>query len=75
MAVLMVGYQKLIPMPAMDPTQAKMMKILPIIFSIFMVFYPSGLALYVITNTIVSMIRQTFLTRHSKKRQHIETTV
>ena len=29
---------KMIPMPSMDPTQAKMMKILPLVFSIFMVF-------------------------------------
>lgn len=71
MAILMISYQKLIPMPSMDPTQAKMMKILPIIFSVFMVFYPSGLALYVITNTIVSMIRQTFLMRHFKKKPHL----
>lgn len=71
MAILMVSYQKLIPMPSMDPAQAKMMKILPIVFSVFMVFYPSGLALYVITNTVVSMIRQTFLTRHFKKKPHV----
>ncbi|WGL60102.1 membrane protein insertase YidC [Pigmentibacter sp. JX0631] len=69
MAVLMLGYQKMIPMPSMDPTQAKMMKILPLVFSIFMVFYPSGLALYVITNTIISMIRQAFLT-HRYKNVH-----
>lgn len=66
MAILMLGYQKMIPMPSMDPTQAKMMKILPLVFSIFMVFYPSGLALYVITNTLISMIRQAFLTRRYK---------
>ncbi|BBH53384.1 membrane protein insertase YidC [Fluviispira sanaruensis] len=69
MAFLMIGYQKMMPMPSMDPTQAKMMKILPIVFSVFMIFYPSGLALYVITNTIISMIRQGFLTRHFKKAQ------
>jgi YidC/Oxa1 family membrane protein insertase len=67
MAGLMIGYQKMMPMPSMDPTQAKMMKFLPILFSVFMVFYPSGLALYVITNTVISMIRQAFLTRHYKK--------
>jgi YidC/Oxa1 family membrane protein insertase len=67
MAVLMIGYQKMIPMPSMDPTQAKLMKILPILFSVFMIFYPSGLALYVITNTVISMIRQAFLTRHYTK--------
>ncbi|MGY3804778.1 membrane protein insertase YidC [Pigmentibacter ruber] len=66
MAILMLGYQKMIPLPSMDPTQAKMMKILPLVFSVFMVFYPSGLALYVITNTIISMVRQAFLTRRYK---------
>lgn len=66
MAILMIGYQKMIPMPAMDPTQAKIMKFLPIIFSFFMVFYPSGLALYVITNTLVSMIRQYIFMRRIK---------
>lgn len=66
MAVLMLGYQKMIPMPSMDPTQAKMMKILPLVFSVFMVFYPSGLAIYVITNTVISMIRQAFLTHRYK---------
>lgn len=69
MAALMIGYQKMMPMPSMDPTQAKMMKFLPIVFSVFMIFYPSGLALYVITNTVISMIRQAFLTRHYKKAQ------
>ncbi|MBX9703909.1 MAG: membrane protein insertase YidC [Silvanigrellaceae bacterium] len=61
MAVLMLGYQKMVPLPSMAPTQAKIMKALPILFSIFMIFYPSGLAIYVITNTLLSMIRQAFL--------------
>lgn len=69
MAVLMLGYQKMMPMPSTDPTQAKMMKFLPIIFSVFMLVYPTGLALYVITNTVISMIRQSFLTRHFKKNK------
>lgn len=69
MAILMIGYQKMIPMPSMDPTQAKIMKFLPIIFSFFMVFYPSGLALYVITNTLVSMIRQYIFMRRVKVPQ------
>ena len=63
MAVLMVSYQKMMPMPSMDPTQAKMMKVLPIMFSVFMIFYPSGLALYVVTNTLISMGRQLFFMR------------
>ena len=66
MAFLMILYQKMMPMPATDPTQAKIMKVLPIVFSVFMVFYPSGLALYVITNTFISMVRQLFLNRKYK---------
>jgi len=69
MAILMIGYQKMIPLPSMDPTQAKIMKFLPILFSFFMVFYPSGLALYVITNTLISMIRQYIFMRRSKTSQ------
>jgi YidC/Oxa1 family membrane protein insertase len=66
MAFLMILYQKMMPMPVTDPTQAKIMKVLPIVFSVFMVFYPSGLALYVITNTFISMVRQLFLNRKYK---------
>lgn len=68
MAALMLMYQKMVPIPSMDPTQAKMMKILPIVFSVFMIVYPSGLAIYVITNTLVSMIRQSILTRRFAKK-------
>ncbi|WP_338635058.1 membrane protein insertase YidC [Spirobacillus cienkowskii] len=67
MAALMIASQKMMPMPSMDPTQAKMMKIIPIVFSVLMIFYPSGLALYIITNTLLSIIRQVFLTRYYKK--------
>ncbi len=69
MAFLMLGYQKMMPMPSMDPNQAKMMKFLPIIFSLFMLVYPAGLALYVITNTVFSMARQAVLSSHFNKKK------
>ena len=39
------------PVPSMDPAQARMMKFMPIMFAVFMVSYPSGLVLYIMTNT------------------------
>ncbi len=61
MAALMFVQQKMTPLPAMDPAQAKMMQFLPIIFAIFMFSYPSGLVLYIITNTLATMVQQKYM--------------
>ncbi|MGI9134677.1 MAG: membrane protein insertase YidC, partial [Rhodoferax sp.] len=41
-----------------DPVQAKMMWIMPLIFSVMFFFFPSGLVLYWITNNILSILQQ-----------------
>ena len=41
-----------------DPMQAKLMKIMPIGFSIFFFFFPSGLVLYWLVNNILSIAQQ-----------------
>ncbi len=66
MAGLMVMQQKMTPVPSMDPAQARMMKFMPIMFAVFMVSYPSGLVLYIMTNTIVSMAQQQYMMRKYK---------
>jgi YidC/Oxa1 family membrane protein insertase len=66
MALLMYLQQKMIPMPSMDPNQARMMRFLPLIFAVFMISYPSGLVLYIITSTVFSMAQQQFMTRRFK---------
>jgi YidC/Oxa1 family membrane protein insertase len=64
MAVLMYVQQKLTPAPAsMDPAQQKMMQFLPLIFAVFMLTYPSGLVVYIITNTVLSLIQQKYMMR------------
>lgn len=61
-AVLYYFQQKLMPMsPGMDPAQAKMMQFLPFVFAVMMVTFPSGLALYIITSTVFSIIQQRFM--------------
>ena len=53
---------KLSPTPA-DPIQAKVMQIMPIAFSIFFFFFPSGLVLYSLCNNILSILQQWQITR------------
>ncbi len=49
----------LIQMPApADPVQAKVMQIMPVMFTVFFAFFPSGLVLYWVTNTLLSIAQQ-----------------
>jgi YidC/Oxa1 family membrane protein insertase len=41
-----------------DPMQAKMMWIMPLMFSVMFFFFPSGLVLYWITNNVLSIAQQ-----------------
>ena len=41
-----------------DPIQARIMQILPIVFTVFFAFFPSGLVLYWLTNTVASVLQQ-----------------
>ena len=41
-----------------DPMQAKMMWIMPLIFSVMFFFFPAGLVLYWLTNNILSIVQQ-----------------
>ena len=46
-----------------DPMQAKLMKIMPVAFSIFFFFFPAGLVLYWLVNNILSIAQQWQITR------------
>lgn len=62
MGISMFIQQKLNPAP-LDPVQAKVMMMLPIIFTVFFAFFPSGLVLYWVTNNILSIAQQWYITR------------
>lgn len=67
LALLMFIQQKLTPMPTtMDPAQQKMMQFLPIIFALFMFTFPSGLVLYSLTNTAMTIVQQRYMMRKHK---------
>jgi YidC/Oxa1 family membrane protein insertase len=57
MGAAMLFQTRLNPAPA-DPVQAKVMQIMPIVFTGFFAFFPSGLVLYWVTNTILSIAQQ-----------------
>ena len=62
MGLTMFIQQKLNPAP-MDPVQEKVMSVLPIAFTIFFAFFPSGLVLYWVVNNILSIAQQWQITR------------
>jgi len=55
--------QRMTPMTGMDKAQERVMMFMPIIFGVMMITLPSGLVLYMLTNTIVSIIQQQYLNR------------
>ncbi len=57
MGAAMFFQQKLNPAPA-DPVQARVMQIMPVIFTAFFAFFPAGLVLYWVTNTLLSIAQQ-----------------
>ena len=57
MGAAMFFQQKLNPAPA-DPVQARVMQIMPIVFTAFFAFFPAGLVLYWVTNTLLSIAQQ-----------------
>ncbi|MEJ2141929.1 MAG: membrane protein insertase YidC [Gammaproteobacteria bacterium] len=62
MGVTMLIQQKLNPAP-LDPIQAKIMMMLPIVFTVFFAFFPAGLVLYWVANNTLSIAQQWYITR------------
>ena len=64
MGASMYFQQKLTPQTAMmDSTQAKVMQMLPFIFTIFTFTFPSGLTLYWVTSNVLSIAQQQIINR------------
>ncbi len=57
MGATMLVQQKMSP-PAGDPTQAKMMMLMPIVFTFIFINFPSGLVLYWLVSNLVSITQQ-----------------
>lgn len=62
MGITMFVQQRLNPPPP-DPTQAKVMQFLPILFTALFLNFPSGLVLYWVVNNTLSIVQQWFIMR------------
>lgn len=60
--ISMFVLQTLQPAPP-DPMQAKVMRLMPVAFSFFFMFFPAGLVLYWTVNSILSIAQQWTITR------------
>jgi YidC/Oxa1 family membrane protein insertase len=61
-AISMFVQTKLNPQPA-DPVQARVMLIMPIVFSVFFLFFPAGLVLYWVVQNLLSILQQWHINR------------
>ena len=66
MGVSMYLTQMMQPEPP-DPVQAKVFKFMPIMFTFFFLWFPSGLVLYWLVNNILSIMQQYYVTRQIEK--------
>ena len=62
MGLSMLLQQKMTPAPA-DPMQAKMMMLMPIVFTFLFLNFPAGLTLYWIVNNLLSVLQQWLIMR------------
>ncbi|AOT10104.1 membrane protein insertase YidC [Pseudoalteromonas luteoviolacea] len=60
--------QKLQPMTITDPMQQKMMTYMPVAFSIFFIWFPSGLVLYWLVSNIISIAQMLIIYRGMEKK-------
>ncbi|WP_205439278.1 membrane protein insertase YidC [Helicobacter suis] len=75
MGISMYAQQALTPSTITDPTQAKIFKMLPLFFTIFLITFPAGLVLYWTTNNIFSIIQQWLINQMlSKKKSEMQKT-
>ncbi len=62
MGISMFLQQRLSPTSA-DPAQAKMMMLMPVIFTVFFINFPSGLVLYWLVNNVLSILQQWYINK------------
>jgi YidC/Oxa1 family membrane protein insertase len=67
MAILMYAAQKMTPMTVTDPSQQRMMTLMPLMFTgmFFLIPVSSGLILYIVTQNIMAVLQQWHLNRSS----------
>ena len=50
-----------------DPMQAKVFKIMPVVFTLFFLWFPAGLVLYWVVNNVLSILQQWYVNRQIER--------
>jgi YidC/Oxa1 family membrane protein insertase len=73
MGASMYVMQKMQPMTIQDPMQQKIMQYMPVVFSIFMAWFPSGLVLYWFISNVVSIVQMKVIFAGIAKQKEAKT--
>ncbi|MGF1752315.1 membrane protein insertase YidC [Vibrio makurazakiensis] len=68
MGASMFLIQKMSPTTVTDPMQQKIMTFMPVMFTFFFLFFPSGLVLYWLVSNVVTLIQQTLIYKQLEKK-------
>ena len=72
MVATMIIQMKISPRPT-DPTQAKVMMIMPVVFGVMFFFFASGLVLYWLTNNVLSIWQQWYVNKQIEEERRKRT--
>ena len=67
--ITMYAAQKLSPATGMDPTQQKIMQMMPVVFGVMFAFFPAGLVLYWTVNGVLGLAQQWVITKRVESGQ------
>lgn len=62
-------FQTTLNPPPTDPMQAKMMKIMPFVFSFMFFLFPAGLVLYYVVNNLLTIAQQWYVNRSTEQQR------
>lgn len=68
MGASMYLLQKMSPTPVADPVQQKVMNFMPVMFTVFFLWFPSGLVLYWLTSNLITIAQQWLIYRNLEKK-------
>ncbi|EEY74191.1 OxaI/YidC membrane insertion protein [Grimontia hollisae CIP 101886] len=68
MGASMFLIQKMSPSTVTDPMQQKIMNFMPVMFTVFFLWFPAGLVLYWLVSNIVTLLQQTLIYRALEKK-------
>lgn len=69
MGVSMFIMQKMQPMTVQDPMQQKIMQYMPVMFTVFFFWFPSGLVLYWLVSNIISIVQMKIIFSGIEKKK------